>query len=98
MANRGFHPQVIRLRAGQTYRLRFVNRDKTVHDFFAPRLLNSSRITAEEGTKLHGGRLNVPPYGEASLVLTPLRAEAYDAKSTKAVDVVSGMTAQVLVY
>lgn len=98
MADRGFHPQVIRLKAGRTYRLRFVNHDKTTHDFFAPRLLNSSQITRQEGWKLHDGRLNVPPYRSASLVLTPMRAEAYDAKSTKALDVVSNMTAQVLVY
>jgi len=98
MADRGFHPQVIRLRAGTTYRLRFVNHDKTTHDFFAPRLLNDSWISREEGRKLRGGRLNVPPHGAASLVLKPLRAEAYDAKSTKALDVVSNMKAQVLIY
>ncbi len=98
MADRGFHPQVIRLRAGTTYRLRFVNHDKTTHDFFAPRLLNNAWISRDEGRKLRGGRLNVPPYGAASLVLKPLRAEAYDAKSTKALDVVSNMKAQVLVY
>jgi plastocyanin len=98
MADRGFHPDVIRLKAGMTYRLRFINHDGTTHDFFAPRLLNSARITREEGWKLHGGRLNVPPHGQASLVLTPMEPAPYDAKSTKAIDVVSNMTAQVLVY
>ncbi|WBO22960.1 cupredoxin domain-containing protein [Sphingomonas abietis] len=98
MADRGFHPQVIRLKAGQTYRLRFVNRDKTTHDFFAPGLLNGSQITRQEGWKLRDGRLNVPPHGSNSLILTPMRPAPYDAKSSKAIDVVSNMTAQVLVY
>jgi hypothetical protein len=98
MVDRGFRPDVIRLKAGTTYRLRFFNRDKTTHDFFAPRLLNASRISRQEGWKLHDGRLDVPPHGAASLVLMPMRAAVYDAKSSKALDVVSNMKAQVLVY
>ena len=98
MADRGFHPQVIRLRSGVPYRLRFINRDDTTHDFFAPGLLNRAVITREEGYKLRDGRLNVPPHGEASLALTPTFAAAYTAKSTKALDVVSNMKAQILVY
>ena len=40
----------------------------------------------------------MPAHGAASLVLTPMRAAPYDAKSSKALDVVSNMKAQVLVY
>ncbi|MBV9842558.1 MAG: hypothetical protein JOY99_13680 [Sphingomonadaceae bacterium] len=98
MFDRGFHPDIIRLRSGVTYRLVFINRDGTTHDFFAPRLLEDSQISREEGDKLQDGRLDVPAHGEASLVLMPMRAEPYDAKSTKALDVVSNMRAQVLVY
>jgi hypothetical protein len=98
MADRGFHPQVIRLRSGVNYRLRFVNRDNTIHDFFAPGLLNRARITREEGYKLRDGRLNVPAHGVASLALTPTFAAAYNAKSTKLLDIAANMKAQILVY
>jgi uncharacterized cupredoxin-like copper-binding protein len=95
MAHRGFHPQVIRLKGGQTYRLHFINSDRTEHDFFAPDFLAQARLAP--GQALDGGRLNVRSGEARSLTLVPAPGR-YEAKSSKALDVVSNMKAQILVY
>ncbi|HEY0270829.1 MAG TPA: cupredoxin domain-containing protein [Sphingomonas sp.] len=95
MAHRGFHPQVIRLKGGQRYRLRFINSDRTEHDFYAPDFFANARL--EPGAMLDNGRLNVRGGNVRTITLTPASGH-YQAKSSKALDVVSNMTAQILVY
>jgi plastocyanin len=86
---------VIRLKGGQSYRLTFVNSDRTEHEFFAPDFLAASRIAP--GARIDRGRLNVRSGETRSITLIPTPGH-YEAKSTKALDVISNMKAQILVY
>jgi hypothetical protein len=97
MADRGFHPQVIRLKAGRLYSLRLVNTDRTGHDLYAPAFFGAARIDPKQGMILDDNRLDVPSHATRSITLMP-RAGHYEAKSSKALDAVSNMTAQILVY
>jgi plastocyanin len=96
MADRKFHPRVIRLKGGQFYRLRFINPDRTEHDVYAPAFFGAARIAPSEIGALQKNRLNVPSHSSRSISLTP-RAGRYDVKSTKALDVGSEMEGQILV-
>ncbi len=97
MKDRKFMPQVIRLRAGQPTRLVFVNRDRTEHDFYAPAFFGAARLGPRDVGALDKNRVNVRSGGARVITVTP-RAGHYDVKSTKALDVASGMRGQILVF
>ena len=95
MDDRHFSPQVIRLKGGRLYRLRFVNTDRTEHDFYAPEFFGAAKL----GPKvfLDKNRVNVRSGETRTVTLTPAPGH-YEAKSSKALDVVSNMKVQILVY
>lgn len=97
MADRKFRPQVIRLKGGQLYRLRLVNPDRTEHDFYAPAFFGAARLFPADAGALTKSRLNVPSHSTRTIRIVP-RAGHYDLKSSKALDVASGMQGQILVY
>ena len=97
MGDRKFRPQVIRLKGGQLYRLRLVNPDRTEHDFYAPAFFGAARLFPADAGALQKSRLNVPGHSSRTIRLIPRRGH-YDLKSSKALDVASGMQGQILVY
>jgi uncharacterized cupredoxin-like copper-binding protein len=97
MGDRKFRPQVIRLKGGQLYRLRLVNPDRTEHDFYAPAFFGAAKLFPADAGALQKSRLNVPGHSSRTIRVVP-RAGRYDLKSSKALDVASGMQGQILVY
>lgn len=97
MQDRKFRPQIIRLKAGQPTRLLFTNRDRTEHDFYAPAFFGAARMSPRDVGALSKNRLNVRSGETRSITVIP-RAGHYDVKSTKALDVASGMQGQILVF
>ncbi len=97
MMDRKFTPQVIRLKAGKATRLVLINRDRTEHDFYAPAFFGAAQLGPSDVGALEKNRLNVRS-GEARAITVIPRAGHYDVKSTKALDVASGMQGQILVF
>ncbi len=97
MGDRKFRPQVIHLKGGQLYRLRLVNPDRTEHDFYAPAFFGAAKLFPADAGTLQKSRLNVPGHSSRTIRVVP-RAGRYDLKSSKALDVASGMQGQILVY
>lgn len=97
LADRKFTPQIIRLKGGQPTRLVLVNRDRTEHDFYAPAFFGAARMGPRDIGALSKNRINVRS-GETRVVTVTPRVGHYDVKSTKALDVASGMRGQILVY
>lgn len=97
MQGRAFRPQVIRLTGGVPTRLVLVNRDRTEHDFYAPAFFDAARMSRHDIGMLDRNRLDVRSGEARSITVTP-RQGHYDLKSTKALDVASGMQGQILVF
>ncbi|HLZ79336.1 MAG TPA: cupredoxin domain-containing protein [Sphingomonas sp.] len=97
MQDRKFTPQIIRMKAGRPTRLLFINRDRTEHDFYAPAFFGSARMSPRDVGALSKNRVNVRS-GETRVITVTPRAGHYDVKSTKALDVASGMQGQILVF
>lgn len=97
MQDRKFTPQIIRMKAGQPTRLLLINRDRTEHDFYAPAFFGAARMGPRDVGALSKNRVNVRS-GETRVITVIARAGHYDVKSTKALDVASGMQGQILVF
>ncbi len=97
MQDRKFTPQIVRMKAGQPTRLLLINRDRTEHDFYAPTFFGAARMDPRDVGALSKNRVNVRSGDTRVITVTP-RAGHYDVKSTKALDVASGMQGQILVY
>ena len=100
MADRHFHPQVIRLNRGQPYRILLVNRDGTGHNFDSKGFFGHAEI-APDGAgdqAIHEGLITVPSHSTVWFRVTPMEARPYDLKSSVALDAASGMQGQILVY
>ena len=66
----GYAPNPIRLRAGQSVTLNFVNRAGKGHDFTAPRFFGSARLMAGPP---QGGVVDLAPGASARVTLVPAR-------------------------
>ncbi len=97
MQDRTFRPQVIRMKGGVPTRLVLTNRDRTEHDFYAPDFFDAARMSPRSAGALDKNRLNVRSGETRAITLIP-RPGHYDLKSSKALDVASGMQGQILVY
>jgi uncharacterized cupredoxin-like copper-binding protein len=97
MQDRKFMPQVIRMKGGVPTRLVLTNRDRSEHDFYAPDFFDASQIRHGDAGMLDKNRLNVRS-GETRAIMIIPRPGHYDLKSTKALDVASGMQGQILVF
>lgn len=69
-------PKVLRLKAGEPVRLRFVNNSNEPHRFAAPAFFASAELRERERGMVRRGSLSVPPLSDATLVLVP-RAGRY---------------------
>ncbi len=100
MAHHHFRPQVIRLKAGQRYRMLLVNRDAQGHNFDAKGFFSHARIAPEDGgdQAIHEGLVTVTSFTTRSFVVTPTDPGPFDLTSSVALDVAAGMQGQILVY
>ena len=100
MADRHFHPQVIRLNRGQPYRILLVNRDGTGHNFDSKGFFGHAEIAPDGGgdQAIHEGLITVPSHSTVWFRVTPMVARPFDLKSSVALDAASGMQGQILVY
>jgi plastocyanin len=69
-------PKVLRLKAGEPVRLRFVNNSNEPHRFAAPDFFDAAELRERDRAMVRGGSLAVPPLSEATIVLVP-RAGRY---------------------
>lgn len=93
----GFHPQVIRMPGGVPVRLVVTNPSGSDHDFTAPEFFATAQVNDADAHVLEGDRIEVPKYSSVSIRLIA-RPGHYDLKSTKALDLASGMQGQILVF
>lgn len=92
-----FRPQVIRIQGNVPVRLVIRNPSGTTHDFSAPDFFAGAQINeADEGVVVDG-RIDIPKYSTRSIRLIA-RPGHYDVRSTKVLDVASGMQGQILVF
>jgi hypothetical protein len=100
MADRHFHPRVIRLNRGQPYRILLVNRDGTGHNFDSKGFFGHAEIAPDGGgdQAIHEGLITVPSHSTVWFRVTPMVARPFDLKSSVALDAASGMQGQILVY
>lgn len=73
-------PQMIRLKAGEPVRLRFVNTSNQTHDFSAPSFFATAQLRRRDRQMLADGRLTVGP-GQARTVALVPRFGRYRMKS-----------------
>ncbi len=100
MADRHFHPQVIRLNRGQPYRIVLINRDGTGHNFDAKGFFGHAEIDSAGagGQAVAKGLISVPAHSSVMFRVTPMSAQPFGLSSSTALDAASGMQGQILVY
>jgi plastocyanin len=64
-------PKVLRLKAGEPVRLRFVNNSNEPHRFAAPGFFGTAELRERDRPMVRGGSIAVPPLSEATIVLVP---------------------------
>ena len=64
-------PKVLRLKAGEPVRLRFVNNSNEPHRFAAAAFFARAELRERERTMVRRGSLEVAPLSEQTLVLVP---------------------------
>lgn len=89
-------PRIIRLRAGEPVRLRFVNNSEQRHLFYAPGFFRSATLRGRDRRLVRGGALAAPPLSETTIVLVP-KAGRYEARGDNLFRRLLGMRARILV-
>src|SRR4051812_43631985 len=69
-------PPVIRLKADEAVRLRFVNNSGQTHRFLAGAFFRRAQLRARDRDLVRGGTLRVAPFSDATIALVP-RAGRY---------------------
>src|SRR4051794_11680957 len=64
-------PRVIRLKAGEPVRLRFVNNSEQRHRFSAPDFFRGAQLRRRDGRLVRGGTISVAPLSEETIVVVP---------------------------
>ena len=91
-----YEPQVIRLRAGEPVRLRFVNQGKATHSFSAAAFFRSSRIRARDSEGLDDGAFLLEPGERRTIALVPT-AGRYRMRSRNIIHRLLGMHGEIVV-
>jgi uncharacterized cupredoxin-like copper-binding protein len=98
LSNYAFRPSAISLKAGQTYRIHFVNEAGKGHDFSAPEFFAASTIAPEDRAKLEDGKEVEIEGGQAvDVTLTPNRAGTFPVTCTHFLHATFGMKGQIVV-
>jgi len=89
-------PRVIRLKAGEPVRLRFVNNSEQPHRFYAPAFFRFADLRGRDKALLRGGRLDVAPLSDETIAFVP-RKGRYKVRGDNLFRRVLGMTARIVV-
>jgi hypothetical protein len=89
-------PRVIRLKAGEPVRLRFVNNSEQRHIFSAPAFFGRAQLRRRDGAVVRRGAIVVPPLSERTIVLVP-KAGRYGARGDNLFRRMLGMKARIVV-
>lgn len=89
-------PAVIRLKAGEPVRLRFVNNSQQRHSFSAPGFFAGAAMRGRDRKLIKGGSLVAPPLSETTIVLVP-KAGRYAVRGDNLFRRVLGMRARIVV-
>lgn len=89
-------PQVIRLKAGEAVRLRFVNNSGQTHRFMAGDFFRNAELRPHDRNLVRGGTIRVPPFDDETIALVP-RAGRYKVSGDNVFRRVLGMSATIVV-
>jgi plastocyanin len=89
-------PQVIRLKAGEPVRLRFVNNSEQRHSFSAPDFFRAAGLRGRDRRLVKNGAVAAPPLSETTLLLVP-KAGRYEAHGDNLFRRMLGMSARIVV-
>lgn len=91
-----YDPPVIRLRAGQPVRLRFINQGQATFSFVADDFFARSRVRSGDAELVADGHLRLAPGEQRVIALVPAPGR-YRARSGNLVHRVLGMSARIVV-
>ena len=89
-------PPVIRLKADEPVRLRFVNNSAQTHVFVAGGFFRDAQLRPRDRALVHGGSLRLAPFADATIALVP-KAGRYKVSGDNIFRRVLGMTATIVV-
>jgi hypothetical protein len=89
-------PHVIRLKADEAVRLRFVNNSAQTHRFSAGAFFRDAQLRGRDKALVRGGALTVRPFADETLALVP-KAGRYKASGDNVFRRALGMTATIVV-
>ena len=92
-----FTPNMLRLQRNTTYTLHLTNRATAGHSFSAPELFGAVTIPPEEGAKITGGKIEVPPGQTVDVTFTPIMAGTYRIICSHFLHVTMGMHGEAVV-
>jgi hypothetical protein len=91
-----YEPRVIRLRAGQPVKLRFVNDGRATLSFSAPGFFNSAQVRRSDRALLRGTNLRLAPGEWVTIALVPAPGR-YRVRSRNLAHRILGMSALIVV-
>lgn len=89
-------PKLIRLKADEPVRLRFVNNSEQPHRFSAAAFFRNARVRAHDRGLVRGGSLRVAPLSDETIGLVP-KAGRYKVTGDNIFRRVLGMSATIVV-
>jgi hypothetical protein len=89
-------PHVIRLKADEAVRLRFVNNSAQTHRFSAGAFFRGAQLRGRDKALVRGGALTVRPFSDETLALVP-KAGRYKVSGDNVFRRALGMTATIVV-
>ena len=95
LASFSFTPSTIRLRAGESVRLRLVNTGRGGHNFSAPEFFAAARLAPGQAA-VAGGTIEVPSRQTVEIRLTPARGQ-YRLRCTHTLHSTFGMRGEIAV-
>lgn len=99
MTDHGFVPSTVVLRAGQSYRLRFINTSGRGHDFTSNAFLGAARVAPRDGYLLRHNKLDLDPGQSATLHIVAPRVHGarFEFHSQHLTDAASGLKGNIYV-
>jgi plastocyanin len=91
-----YEPKVIRLRAGEPVRLRFVNQGQATHSFSAPAFFRAARVRGRDAGLVADGGFRLAPGERITIALVPAPGR-YAAHSRNIVQRLLGMHGVIVV-
>ena len=90
------HPKLIRLKADEPVRLRFVNNSEQPHRFSAAGFFRNAQVKGRDRALVRGGSIRVAPLSDETIALIP-KAGRYKVTGDNVFRRVLGMSATIVV-